>query len=158
MLGKTSQSPHDVLYFYYHVNDLEALRSGKWKLELARAYRSLDGRLGGRNGRPAPYLQLKIKQPELYDLDTDPGEHHDVKAENSDVMKKLEADADQMRADLGDNLTHQKGISRREPERIADGSGIYPSDPAFPKAFDDKYRPGLKSGNKTESKSTENKQ
>ena len=54
--GKTDQSPHDVLYFYYHKDDLEALRSGKWKLELARSYRSLNGRPGGKNGRPVPYV------------------------------------------------------------------------------------------------------
>ena len=38
ILGKTDKSPHEVLYFYYNANDLEALRSGKWKLELPRAY------------------------------------------------------------------------------------------------------------------------
>ena len=155
MLGKTDQSPHDVLYFYYHLNDLEALRSGKWKLEFPRQYRSLDGKPGGKDGHPAPYTQLKIPQPQLYDLNADPGEQTDVAAANPEVLKKLMAYAEQAREDLGDGLTHHKGTGRREHETITDGSGIYPSDPAFPKAFDAKYRPGLKTRNGTESKSTE---
>ncbi|HWD90775.1 MAG TPA: sulfatase [Verrucomicrobiae bacterium] len=157
MLGQTSQSPHDVLYFYYHLNDLEALRSGKWKLELARQYRSLDGKPGGKGGRPAPYSQLKIPQPELYDLDVDPGEQNDVAAGNPEVMKKLVAYAEQAREDLGDNLTRHKGAGRRQHEVITDGSGIYPSDAAFPKAFDAKYWPGRKLPHETGTKSTETK-
>jgi arylsulfatase A len=144
ILGKTDRSPHDALYFYNHRNALMALRSGKWKLELPRTYVSLNGRPGGRNGYSVPYSHLKITQPELFDLDTDPGEHQDLAAEHPEVLKTLQAYADRARADLGDDLHHEKGAGRRPPGRITDGSGIYPSSPAFPKAFDNTYRPGLK--------------
>jgi arylsulfatase A len=143
MTGKTNQSPHDVLYFYYHQDDLEALRSGKWKLELARSYRSLNGRPGGKNGRPAPYAQLTIGQPELYDLDADPGEQRDVRAAHPEVLQKLLAAANRMRAELGDGLAKQPGTERRAPGHLTD-QDVFPSDAAFPKAFDPKYRPGLK--------------
>lgn len=139
--GKTDKSPHDVLYFYYHQNDLEALRSGKWKLEFARTYQSLNGRPGGKNGRPVKYSQLKIVTPQLYDLDADPGQHKNVAAEQPDVLKTLMAFAESARDDLGDNLTGQKGAGRRPPGRA--GNSVYPSDPGFDKALDDKYRPGL---------------
>jgi arylsulfatase A-like enzyme len=141
--GQTDQSPHDVLYFYYHRNDLEALRSGKWKLELSHNYQSLNGRPGGKTGRSVPYTQLKIAQPALYNLDADPGQQHDVAAEHPEVLKKLLADADRMRAELGDGLTNQDGAARRPPGRATD-QDAFPSDPAFPKALDPKYRPGLK--------------
>jgi arylsulfatase A-like enzyme len=148
LTGKTDTSPHDILYFYYHKNDLEALRNGKWKLELARTYHSLNGRPGGKNGRPVPYDQLKIPQPELFDLDADPGQHHDVAAEQPEVLKKLVAAADRMRAELGDDLTRQEGAERRAPGRAA-AKDVFPSDAAFSKAFDPKYEPGLKqSGSK----------
>ena len=140
--GKSDKSPHDVLYFYYHKNDLEALRSGNWKLELARTYRSLNGRPGGKNGRPVRYDYLKIPQPELYELGADPGEHHDVAAEHPGVLKQLLAAADRMRAQLGDGLTKQQGTERREPGR-ATAQDVFPSSAAFPKAFDLKYRPGV---------------
>jgi arylsulfatase len=138
--GKADNSPHDVLYFYYHKNDLEALRSGKWKLELAREYRSLNGRPGGKGGKPVKYDALKIPQPELFDLTADIGEQKDVAAENPEVLKKLLSAADQMRAELGDELTSQTGTARREPGHATD-KDVYPSDEGFPKAFDPKYRP-----------------
>ncbi len=143
MLGRTHQSPHEALYFYYHLNDLEALRSGKWKLEMARQYRSLDGKPGGKNGRPAQYVQLTIPQPALYDLDADPGEKTDVAAANPEVMKKLLAYAESAREDLGDGLAKRKGTGRREHEAITEGTAIYPSEAGFPKAFDKKYQPGV---------------
>jgi arylsulfatase A len=145
LTGQTKKSPHDVLYFYYHQNDLEALRSGKWKLELAREYRSLNGRPGGKNGRPAKYDSLKIPEPELFDLNADPGEQHDLADKHSDVLKKLLAAADRMRAELGDGLTQQAGMARREPGRVTD-QDIFPSDDVFPKDLKAKYRPGLEEG------------
>lgn len=117
--GKCEKSPHEVLYFYYNANDLEALRSGKWKLELARKYRSLNGRPGGHGGLPAKYDILTIKQPELYDLDSDPGEKNDIAGQNPEVLTKLIAYADKARQELGDGLTGAEGTERREPGRIA---------------------------------------
>jgi len=131
ILGKSDQSPHEVLYFYYNQNDLEALRSSKWKLEFARQYRSLEGRPGGRGGKAAGYSQLKIPAPQLYDLDADPGEKSDVAAQNPGVMKRLLELAEKARADLGDNLTGRKGAGRREVGRV-EGAGQWPD--AFPKA------------------------
>lgn len=116
--GRSAKSPHDVLYFYYNANDLEALRSGKWKLELPRSYRSLNGRPGGRGGVPAKYDTLKIEKPELYDLDADAGQTHDVASDNPDVLKKLLAYAETAREELGDGLTGAKGSGRREPGRV----------------------------------------
>jgi hypothetical protein len=141
MQGRTNQSPHDVLYFYYHQNDLEALRSGKWKLELARQYRTLNGRPGGKNHHPVEYSHLRIAEPQLYDLDADPGEKTDVAAANPEVMKKLLAYAGQAREELGDDLTNHEGTGRRPRQFVTGGPGVYPSDTAFPKALDDKYRP-----------------
>jgi arylsulfatase A len=114
---KDARSPHDVLYFYYNQNDLESLRSGKWKLELAHSYRSLNGRPGGTGGRAAKYEQLHTPLA-LYDLDSDVGEKTNVADQNPDVVKHLLYLADQAREDMGDNLTHQKGPGRREPGRV----------------------------------------
>ena len=153
LTGKTEKSPHDVLYFYYHQDDLESLRSGKWKLELARNYQSLNGKPGGKNGRPAKYESLKIPQPELFNLDADPGEQHDVAAEQPEVLKKLVAAAEQMRTELGDGLTKQTGDARRAPGQITD-EDVFPSDAAFPKAIELKYRPGLKEAGEKEPSAT----
>ena len=130
--GKTDKSPHEVLYFYYQVNSLESLRSGKWKLEMPHKYGSLDGGPGGKDGYRVPYKSLTVKAPELYDLDADPGEKHDVSTENPEALKKMLEYVEHARVDLGDELVQRKGTGRREPGRVTDNP-VYPSDAAFPK-------------------------
>jgi len=111
-------NPHDAYFFWYEVNQLEAVTSGQWKLQLPHTYRSLAGRPPGRDGRPAVYGPLKIEKPELYDLESDPGEKTNVAGQHPDVVKRLEALAEQARADLGDSLTKRKGAGAREPGRL----------------------------------------
>jgi len=135
--GKTTQSPHDVLYFYYNANNLEGLRSGKWKLELPRAYRTLNGKRGGNGGKPVPYEEGRVKTPELYDLDADIGEKHNVADQHPDVMKKLLDYAEQARADLGDGLTKREGTGRRKPGKVSENP-VYPSTPGFAKESNEK--------------------
>jgi hypothetical protein len=55
-------------------------------------------------------------------------------------VKKLLAAADRMRAQLGDGLTEQTGSEHRMPGQVTD-QDVFPSDAAFPKAFDPKYNP-----------------
>ena len=126
--GKTAKSPHEVLYFYYGQNNLEALRSGKWKLELPRGYQSLNGRPGGHGGKRVPYETLKIGAPELYDLDTDPGQKHNVADQFPDVLEKMLDYAEQAREELGDGFTKRVGMGRRQPGRLP------PQSPAKPAA------------------------
>lgn len=141
--GKTNQSPHDVLYFYYHKNDLESLRCGNWKLELPHAYNSLEGKPGGRNGKSIPYARKHITRPELYDLGTDPGQDHDIAATHPAVMEKLLAHADHIRADLGDDLAKKTGPGRRQPGKTT-ALSVFPSQPEFPRMVDPKYCPGTR--------------
>ncbi len=116
--GKTVKSPHEVLFFYYGQNNLEALRSGKWKLELPRPYASLNGRPGGHGGKRVPYETLKIQSPELYDLDTDPGQKHNVADQFQEVLLRMLVYAEQAREELGDGFTKRIGTGRREPGRL----------------------------------------
>jgi hypothetical protein len=106
-----AKSPHEVLYFYYHRNNLEALRAGRWKLMLPHRYRSLTGK-PGRDGRPAGYSQVRCEL-ELYDLKSDVSERRDVAAKNPQVVERLMDFAEKARADLGDALTKRKGANVR---------------------------------------------
>ena len=111
-----AKSPHEVLYFYYHKNDLEALRSGRWKLALPHTYRSLTGE-PGRDGTPNGYSHPKCGL-ELYDLENDVGEQHNVIAQHPDVAKRLLALTEQARDDLGDSLTTRDGKNTRAPGKL----------------------------------------
>jgi arylsulfatase A len=112
-----AKSPHEA-FFYYRSYALEAVRSGKWKLHLPHSYRTLAGRPGGTGGRPAKYEQGKIGA-ELFDLENDIGEQHDVSARHPEIVKRLMALADQMRQDLGDSTKKMTGKNRRPPGRIS---------------------------------------
>ncbi|MBL9122782.1 MAG: sulfatase [Planctomycetaceae bacterium] len=116
-----AKSPHDSFYFYFADNELQAVMRGKWKLQLAHQYRTLGGKPGGQGGQPAPYEVRKIAQPELYDLESDSGEQHDVAAAHPEVVRELEALAEQAREDLGDSLTQRVGQGVRPPGRVATG-------------------------------------
>ncbi len=111
-----ARSPHEALYFYYHANDLEALRSGRWKLVFPHKYRSLTGE-PGRDGMPHGYTYPTCGL-ELYDLENDIGERHNVIDQHPDVLARLQALAEQARADLGDSLTKRKGAGRRPPGQL----------------------------------------
>ncbi|MBT6198578.1 MAG: sulfatase, partial [Pelagibacteraceae bacterium] len=44
LINKTKNSPHEALFFYYHVNSLHAVRYGDWKMYFPHRYRTLNGR------------------------------------------------------------------------------------------------------------------
>jgi arylsulfatase len=113
-----AKCPHEAYFFYYQVGQLQAVRSGKWKLVLPHTYRTMSGQAPGKDGIPGKYRQVAIEQPELYDLDADANETKDVSAAHPDVVKKLLAFAEEARDDLGDSLTKRVGKGAREPGRL----------------------------------------
>lgn len=112
-----AKSPQEAYFFYYHVNELLAVRSGPWKLMVPHSYRSLAGRSGGTNGIPAKYEMLKTERA-LYNLEKDPGETTDVSTSHPEVVTRLELLMANARAELGDQRTGIKGKGAREPGRV----------------------------------------
>ncbi len=110
-----AKSPHDY-YCYYWGNELQAIRSGKWKLHFPHKYRSLTG-TPGQNGKPDGYSVGETGLA-LYDLESDIGETTDVKAEHPQVVQRLQKMADEARQELGDSAQKVKGSGFREPGRI----------------------------------------
>ncbi len=83
LLAKKGAKAHDVFY-YYHGFNLQAVRSGPWKLHLAKA--------------------------ELYNLETDIGEAKNAATEHPDQVARLTALAETMKADLGDKTKDFPGV------------------------------------------------
>jgi arylsulfatase len=117
-----AHNPHKAYWFYYEVNELQAVVTGdgRWKLQLPHTYRTLGGRPGGRDGRPVPYQQRKLEKAELYDLSFDISETTDVAAGHLDLVKRLDVEAEKARQELGDALTKRTGKATREPGRITE--------------------------------------
>jgi arylsulfatase A len=115
-----ARNPHRAYCYYFHLDDLEAVVTGdgRWKLQFPHTYRTLGGLPGGTNGVPTEYTHRKIENEQLYDLVHDISETTDVAAQNPEIVKQLEAAAEEFRADLGDGLTKRTGSGRREPGRL----------------------------------------
>ncbi len=114
--NQTTESPQEAYYFYYHTNELQALRVGNYKLILPHSFRTLgEGTAGRTDGLPIPYQYVSIAKPELYDLSKDPGERYDLAEENQNIVDSLMVYASQMRMKLGDSLTGFIGTESRKP-------------------------------------------
>lgn len=95
ILGEAdARSPHEA-FFYYGAGDhkLHAVRAGKWKLHLLKN--------------------------ELYDLDSDIAEQHDVFSAHSEVVSRLTNLANECRHELGDaNTGTTEGCTCRPAGRV----------------------------------------
>jgi len=103
-----AKSPHEA-YFLYYGQQLQAVRTERWKLHLPHAYRHYLMDQVGRDGHPGKTVNQKIDYA-LYDMDHDVNETTDVKDQHPEVVAKLKQLADQMRADLGDQGRPGPGI------------------------------------------------
>ncbi len=114
--GDEAAAPRDRLYYYYG-KPLIAVRQGDWKLVFPHTYRTYKGVPVGKDGMPGPYAEGKSGL-ELYNLAADIGETRDVSAAHPDVVRSLQALAEEARADLGDSLTGRVGRGLRPPGRV----------------------------------------
>jgi arylsulfatase A len=110
-----AQSPHEAFYYYWG-RELQAIRSGKWKLHFPHKYSHVDR--PGSEGLPGKIVQVPIELS-LFDMEKDPGETTNVAEQHPDVVEKLKKLAEKARDDLGDSLTNTKGANVRAPGQIA---------------------------------------
>lgn len=113
--GKADVTPRDH-YFFYYGGGLRAVRQGRWKLYFPHKSRSYDGVVPGHDGYPGPYATLVVGL-ELYDLENDIGETHNVAEQHPEIVTRLRVLADKAREELGDTLTQRKGKHVRPPGR-----------------------------------------
>jgi arylsulfatase A len=106
-------SPHEALFFYYADGQLQAMRSGRWKLLFPHTARTMIGQKPGAGGTPGKYKPLAVGL-ELYDLETDLGETKNLAAERPEVVQDLQSRADSMREQLGDSLRKKSGSAVRK--------------------------------------------
>ena len=94
LLGKSEKNPRTRYYFYCYTH-LQAVREGRWKLVLPRPVRP---KWCGWSAR----MIDAVPSTQLYDLDADIGEKHDVAAGHPDVVERLMDVVEEARRDLGD--------------------------------------------------------
>ena len=109
MDGTDENTPHEVFYFYFRTQ-LQAIRSGKWKLHLQLDIQQTHWT---RILAEGPGRDLK-----LIDLERDIQETTDVSANHPDVVKALLKLAEAARSELGDG--NLPGINQRQAGWIED--------------------------------------
>jgi arylsulfatase A-like enzyme len=101
-----AKTPYEAFY-YYHMDQLQAVRDSRWKLHLSLANKSTNLR-----------DDTASSDTRLYDLDNDIGETTNVAASNPGVVARLEALAELARKDLGDRGragANERPVGRVEP-------------------------------------------
>ena len=97
-------SPYDEPgFFYYYREQLQAVRSGPWKL-----YLPLEKKLCRLNGS---FEGAERAETELYDVRNDISETQEVAADHPDIVRRLLVLAECAREDLGD--TDREGANQR---------------------------------------------
>lgn len=87
---ESARTPYDAFYYYF-MGQLQAVRSGRWKLHLPLKAK-----------RHGWHLEPYEEQGMLFDLEADVVETTNVIAENPDVVARLTALAEKAREDIGD--------------------------------------------------------
>ncbi len=140
LVGEENAKGRESLVFYAG-SELQAIRSGRWKLHFPHKYLVVNGETRT-DGKPAGYGRLAPQSItnsgiegiasrhgyvvrelplSLYDLETDLGETTDVAADHPDVVAHLTTLADHTRTSLGDTLTDHPGTENRPVGRNDEG-------------------------------------
>jgi N-acyl-D-aspartate/D-glutamate deacylase/arylsulfatase A-like enzyme len=128
LISGEGKSPRETFY-YYAGDELQAVRSGAWKLHLPHEYLT-PAQPPGKDGKPANFANLKpesmqqsglrgiasrhgylVKKIELslFNLDEDVSESRNVAEQHPQIVEQLQKLAEQARAELGDSLTKRTG-------------------------------------------------
>jgi arylsulfatase A-like enzyme len=111
---RDARSSYEAFYYYLGRN-LQAVRSGKWKLHVPHSYQSIKGARLATPTFAGEYAKAQIGA-ELFDLEKDAGEMRNVAGRHPEIVKRLESLLERAREDIGDG--ERKGKNVREPGRL----------------------------------------
>jgi arylsulfatase A-like enzyme len=114
MMNDPDGKGHDVYYFFWG-RELQAVRSGQWKLHFAHKY--IHVVVPGKDGQPGKTKELPLPES-LFDMQSDPRELVNVIDQHPDIVEKLSKLAEVAREDLGDSLTKTAGKGVRPPGTV----------------------------------------
>ncbi len=114
--GEFAKADPDRHFLYYHLNHLQAVRQGRWKLTFPRPEDPDWLGVQALNRHIHPRDDGEIAEPFLVDLEKDIGETTNVAQENPKVVKRLQDLAEAARADIGDHDRVGKNVRFFDPQ------------------------------------------
>jgi len=117
VIGSPSATSPRTAFFYYYMEQLQAVRSRQWKL-----YLPLEDK------RTSPFRGIGKTPPRLFDLKADLSETNNLVAERPDIVQRLTTYAEQAREDLGDAGRPGKGqrlagkVQNPKPQVLSGGT------------------------------------
>lgn len=111
--GDFKSTPRETI-LYYKSDRLNAVRKGNWKLVLPHTWRSYDTEPGN-DGKRGARIEMRIEEPELYNMMRDPGERFNVIESYPEKVEEIMVVVEKARRELGDlNVGIEKGNGNRE--------------------------------------------
>jgi arylsulfatase A len=119
LTGQSTDVAHPV-FLYFSNWDLQCARMGSWKLHMSR------GNVPAYTAEPkVGFFNLRLLNPELYNIDTDPEEAEDVSAQNPAIVAEIQQSVAQMLP----SLPSQVQLAWQTTQSIP----VYPNEPgAYP--------------------------
>jgi len=121
MLTGVAELVQRPMYLYFQEFELQCARLGKWKLHVARANGPAFTKSPA-EGR----MNLRLLNPELYDMDADPEESASVAADNPDVVKDIRNRIDALLPSLPESVQLAWRATQNRPVNWAK-EGEWPS-------------------------------
>ncbi len=106
LAGKAKELDREVVLYFDGVN-VQCARSGKWKLHLAR-YNNVTYSPAPAAGRK----NIRLTNPELYDVVTDRDESFDVAAENPEVVARIQDRIEKLMSDFPEHIRKAHAATR----------------------------------------------
>lgn len=109
LTGAKAEIDRDVLLYFDNIN-VQCARSGNWKVHFSR-YNNVTYSPAPAGGRK----NIRLKNPELYNLAKDPDESFDVATENPEVLKRIIARVDELIKGFPDEIQKQYETQKNGP-------------------------------------------
>lgn len=117
MFGESGAKTPWQWFYYFWPDELQAVRSGNWKLHVPHKHRH-QTMPAGTDGKSAGEVTQEIGLS-LYDLSKDPAETTNVADQHPDVVRRLVRLIEIGRRELGDSITKTVGTEVRPPGQVA---------------------------------------
>ncbi|MBI1335211.1 MAG: sulfatase-like hydrolase/transferase [Armatimonadetes bacterium] len=112
---KGAKTPWDAFYYYWP-GELQAVRSGDWKLHVPHNHRH-QTYPAGTGGKPAGEVTEHIGLS-LFNITKDPAETTNVADQHPEIVERLLKLIEEARQDFGDTLTKRVGSKVRPPGKV----------------------------------------